>query len=54
MGKMFCNNDFLVIHDDLCEEVNESVGSYFAYVVQSLDLGHARLGHMSVAAIKKL
>ena len=36
-----------------CENMNIS-SNYFAYIVESFDLWHGRLGHVNVAAIKRM
>ena len=51
VGKGFCHEGLFVLETD-CENMNISSNS-FAYIVESLDLWHGRLGHVNVAAIKR-
>ena len=52
MGKEFCHEGLFVLETD-CENMNISSNSS-AYIVESLDLWHGRLGHVNVAAIKRM
>ena len=51
VGKGFCHEGLFVLETD-CENMNISSNS-FAYIVESLDLWHGRLGHVNVATIKR-
>ena len=51
VGKGFCHEGLFVLETD-CENLNISSNSS-AYIVESLDLWHGRLGHVNVAAIKR-
>ena len=52
VGKRFCHEGLFVLETD-CENMNISCKS-FAYIVESLDLWHGRLGHVNVAASKRI
>ena len=52
VGKRFCHVGLFVLETD-CENMNISCNS-FAYIVESLDLWHGRLGHVNVAASKRI
>ena len=52
VGKGFCHKDLFLLETD-CENMNISSNSS-AYIVESLDLWHGRLGHVNVAAIKRM
>ena len=52
VGKGFCHEGLFVLETD-CENMNISSNS-FAYIVESLDLWHGRLGHVNVATIKRM
>jgi hypothetical protein len=49
VGKGFCHRGLFVL-DAECENMNKASTS-FAYIVESLDLWHGRLGHVNVASI---
>jgi hypothetical protein len=52
VGKGFCHGGLFVL-DAECENMNKASTS-FAYIVESLDLWHGRLGHVNVASIKRM
>ena len=52
VGKGFCHEGLFVLETN-CENMNLSSNSS-AYIVESLDLWHGRLGHVNVAAIKRM
>ena len=52
MGKGFCHDGLFVLEID-CENMNIFSNS-FAYIVEFLDLWQGRLGHVNVAAIKRM
>ena len=52
VGKGFCHEGLFVLETD-CENLNISSNSS-AYIVESLDLWHGRLGHVNVAAVKRM
>ena len=52
VGKGFCHKGLFVLETD-CENMNISSNSS-AYMVESLDLWHGRLGHVNVATIKRM
>ena len=52
VGKGFCHEGLFMLETD-CENMNISSNSS-AYIVESLDLWHGRLGHVNVAAIKRM
>ena len=52
VGKGFCHEGLFVLETN-CENMNISSNS-FAYIAEYLDLWHGRLGHVNVAAIKRM
>lgn len=52
VGKRFCHEGLFVLETD-CENMNIS-SNCSAYIVESLDLWHGRLGHVNVAASKRI
>ena len=52
MGERFCHEGLFALEID-CENMNIFSNS-FAYIVESLDLWHGRLGYVNVAAIKRM
>ena len=50
VGKGFCHEGLFVLEID-CENISSNS---FAYIVESFDLWHGRLGHVNVAAIKRM
>lgn len=54
VGKGFCCNSGLIVLDTISENMNKMASISSAYTVESLDLWHARLGHVNVDSIKRL
>ena len=52
VGNGFCHEGLFVLETD-CENMNISSNSS-SYIVESFDLWHGRLGHVNVAAIKRM
>ena len=52
VGKGFCHGGLFVL-DAECENMNIAITS-LAYIVESFDLWHGRLGHVNVATIKRM
>ena len=52
MGERFCHEGLFALEID-CENMNIFSNS-FAYIVEFLDLWQGRLGHVNVAAIKRM
>ena len=52
VGKGFCHEGLFMLETD-CENMNISSNSS-AYIVESLDLWHDRLGHVNVAASERM
>ena len=55
VGKGFCNGG-LVVLDAVCETPNIDNNTKIpsAYIAESLDLWHSRLGHLNIASVKRL
>ena len=51
VGKGYCNQGLYVLK--IFEIMNESASS-FAYLLDFVDLWHARLGHVSLSYLKKM
>jgi hypothetical protein len=51
MGKRYCNHRLFVLN--VANKMNENVSSS-AYLFDSIDLWHARLGHVSLSYLKKM
>ena len=51
VGKEFCNQGLFALN---IAEITNGNASYVAYLVDSYDAWHARLGHVSCGYIKKM
>jgi len=54
VGKGFYCNSNLIVLDTIFKNMNKMASTSSAYTVESLDLWHARLGHVNVNSIKRL
>ena len=54
VGKGFCCNSGLIVLDTISKNMNKMAYSSSAYIIESLNLWHARLGHVNADSIKRL
>lgn len=52
VGKGYCNQGLFVLN--VSEVINGNASTSFAYLVDSVDLWHGRLGHVNFTHIKKM
>ena len=53
-GRGFCCNNGLIVLNTISENMNKMASTSSAYIVESLDLWHAMLGHVNTDSIKRL
>jgi hypothetical protein len=53
VGKGFCNGGLFTL-DVKLEIMNKNASTSSVYIAESIDLWHARLGHLNIASIKRL
>ena len=51
VGKGYCNQELFVLN--ISNVINENASSS-AYIIDSISLWHARLGHVNISYIKKM
>ena len=54
VGKDFRRNNRLIVLDTISKNMNKMASISSPYTVESLDLWHARLGHVNVDSIERL
>ena len=52
MGKSYCNQDLFMLN--VYDIINDNASSSFAYIIDSCDIWHGRLGHVIFSYIKKM
>lgn len=52
MGRGYCNKGLFVLN--IFEVMNNNASSSFAYMLDSINLWHGRLGHVNSSYIKKM